>query len=397
MSKSVSNLKDSVSGMLQGLNLNNVRNLNTLLERTVRQLLIELDIPEAVARNNFVLYDGVTDYTAPVNMFEAGIVDIRPQGIHRTPNSVVQKQFGDQFDREKDWVTTGYKTTVEYNKGMGILRVASNAASPRIELDPMTATTGWVAAGSASGLVADQSIYWQAPASLKFTLTGASTGTLTKTISSTDLTDYLNVGVVFLAVYAADISNLTSITMNIGSSASNYYSVTASTGFVKAFASGEQQLISFDLSTATTTGTPVITKMNYLQFSFLTAGTINNFHMGDSFISLPAPQTLIYNTPSVFQPTGTTTINSSITDVTDTILLNDAAYAIYELKAAVNVAEQQGGTLSSGVVQVLDQKLNGVRGYRGILIQAGLIDLYRADNPSQELRMVGSYYEGIYG
>lgn len=391
--RTVANLRDSVSGMLQGMNLNNVTALNTALERTARQVCVKLDIPEATLRQNLTLYDGVTDYLAATDMFASAIVDLRPQGQIRWADDGVQKQPPMEFDQQKGWVNGLTKVTVEYNKGTGLLRVASPYPTPRIELDSMSVTTGWTAAGSASGLIADATVYWQAPSSLRFNLTGASTGTLTKTTPSVDLTAYQGVGVGFLAIRTPSATNLTSIELRIGSSAANYYSVIVTTGFIKAFTANEWMLVAFDLSTATTVGTPVITAMTYSQLRIVHAATLTNFYVGDLWLSLPTPQTLIYQTSAIFLPVSTTQPINTITANSDQILLNDAAYAIYELECAIAVAKQQGGTLASGVVSGYQQDLNGVRGYRGILIQAGLIDLYRADNPSQEIRMVGSYYE----
>lgn len=388
--KTISNLRDSVSGMLQGLNLNNVTNLNTAFERTARQLCVKLDIPEATLRNNFVLYDGVTDYVLPTNMFASAIIDIRPQGQNRWWGDGVQKQPSEEFDQQKGWVTST-KTTVEYDRGTGILRIVSPYPTPRIELDPMTYTTGWTAAGSAGSLVADATVFWQTPSSLRFTLTGASTGTLTKSTPSVDLTDYLNVGVGFLAFRTPSGSNLTSIELRIGSDASNYYSVIVTTGFLKAFTSGDWMLASFDLSTATTVGTPVITAMDYSQIRIVTAATLTNFYVGDLWIALPSPSTLIYQTSAIFLPTGATTPINTITNNNDQVLLNDSAFAIYEIECANAIAGQQGGVLGEPLIQGFKADLGGVQGK-----SPGLIDSYRADNPSQELRTVGSYYE-IYG
>lgn len=390
--KTVSNLRDSVSGMLQGLNLNNVTNLYTAFERVARQTCVLLDIPEATLRGNLTLYDGVVDYPAPTDMFASAIVDIRPQGQDRWYGDTVQKQPLAEFDQRKGFVTST-KTTVEYDKGTGIIRVVSPYPTARIELDAMTATTGWAAAGSASALTADSTVYWQSPSSLRLLLTGASTGTLTKTIPSQDLTAYKSVGVGFLAFRTPDATNTTSIELRIGSSASNYYSVIVTTGFLQGFASNEWQLASFDLSTATTTGTPDVTKITYAQLRIIHGATLTNFYVGDLWISLPTPNTLIYQTSAIFLPTTSTTPINTITDTTDKVLLNDSAYAIYELKCAIDIAQQQGGTLASGVIATLSQELNGVRGYRGVLVQMGLLDSYRADNPSQELRMIGSYYD----
>ena len=388
--KTVSNLRDSVSGMLQGLNLNNVTNLNVALERTARQVCNKLKIPEATLRSNFTLYDGVVDYLLPTNIFASAVVDLRPQGNARWWNDNVQKQPIEQFDLEKNW-NTSTKFTTEYDNGTGILRVVSPMPMPRIELDPMTATTGWTAGGTASTPVLDSSVYWQAPDSLRFNVT-TGVGTLSKTITQVDLTDYQSVGVAFLAFKTPSGSNLTSIELRIGSDSSNYYSVTVTSGFIKAFTTNEWMLAAFDLSTATTVGSPVITAIDYVDILVTAAATLTNFYVGDLWISLPFPSTLIYQTSAIFLPSGGSTPLNTITANTDQILLNDSAYAIYELECAIEVAQQQGGTLASGVINTLDQKLNGIRGYRGILIQLGLIDLYRGDNPSQEIRVVGDYY-----
>lgn len=388
--KTVSNLRDSVGGMLQGLNLNNVTNLYTAFERTARQVCIKLDIPEATLRSNLTLYDGVVDYLAPTDMFASAIVDIRPQGQERWYGDKVQKQPLAEFDQEKGWIT-GTKATVEYDKGTGLLRVVSLVPTARIELDSMTETTGWTAAGSAASLVADSTVFWQSPSSLRFTLTGASTGTLTKSISSVDLTDYLNVGVGFLAFRTPSGSDLTSIELRIGSDSTNYYSVIVTTGFIKSFTSGDWMLASFDLSTATTIGSPTITAIDYVQIRIVHGATLTNFYVGDLWISLPSPSTLIYQTSAIFLPTSATTPINTITANTDQILLNDSAFAIYEIECAKTIAEQQGGILASPLIQGFKADLGGVVGR-----PPGLIDMYRADNPSQELRTVGSYYD-MYG
>jgi hypothetical protein len=391
--KTISNLRDSVSGMLQGLNLNNVTNLNTALERTARQVCVKLDIPEATLRQNLTTYDGVIDYLAPTDMFASAIVDLRPQGMDRDYNATVQKQPIETFDREKGWVNVGYKTAVEYDKGTGILRISSAAPVAKLEIDPMTAVTGWTAGGSASGILADSTVFWQSPSSIRFLLTGASSGTLTKTTPSLDLTNYQGVGVGFLAFRTPSASNLTSIELRIGSDASNYYSVTVTAGFIKAFTANDWMLASFDLSTATTVGTPVVTTIDYTQIIVTHGATLTNFYVGGLWISLPSPQTLIYQTSAIFLAAGATQPSATIVNTADQVLLNDSAYAIYEVECALEIAAQQGGTLANGVIQNLSRKLNGVKAAGGIVTELGLIDSYRADNPSQEIRMTGSYYD----
>ena len=384
--KTVANMRDSVSGMLQGLNLNNVTNLYVAFERVARQLVLELSIPETIATQQFSLYDGVTDYQAPADMFATGIVDIRQQGTSRSPTDSVQKQYIGQWDRSKNWVSQGTKMTVEYDKGTGVLRVASSHTIPRIEIDPMTETTGWTADGVVvSGLTTDVSTSWRSPSSLMLTAT-IGTGTITKTITSTDLTSYQTFSKAFLAFYAPDISDLAYVTLKIGSSASNYYQMQASTGTIRPFTSGLWQLASFDMETKTTVGTPDITKMTYAQVGFTSTGTIYNLHVGGLWFSLPSPHELLYPTDAIFLPSGSTTPIQTITNNSDSIILNNSAYAIYEVKCAIEVSLQQGGSLSSGIMNALIQRLHGSPN------TIGMMQKYRADNPAQELRTVGSYY-----
>lgn len=393
--KTVANLKDSVSAQLSGLSLNNVRNLNGAFERTARKLAGIIDIPENTIQQALNIYDGVMDYPANASMYGTSFVDLRPQGVTRFGDDSVQKMPGAQFDREKAYIGDSTNITCEYNQGAGVVRIVTPYPTARIELDPMTATTGWTASGSASNLATDASVLWQSPSSLRFKLTGASTGILSKTVTTNDLTAYQGVGLVFLAVRVPTAASLTSITLKLGSSASAYYSVTATAAFLGAFKDNTWQLVAFDLSTATTVGSPTITAMKYVELDFITTATLANVWVGDIWIALPYPATLLYKGTNLFQADTTTTPLPTITNNNDTILLTDEAYVIYEVLCAVEVAMQQGGTLASGLIATLDQSLNGIRGYRGVLVQPGLLDLYRARNPSDRLPTVGNYYEGF--
>lgn len=393
--KTVANLNDSVSAILQGLNLNNVKNLFGAYERTARQLAQKISIPTAMGRQEIVIYDGVIDYLSPTDLLGTNIVDIQPQGSTRNLNDYVYKEGISDFDRKKNWLSNGTDITFEARKGTDIMRVVSTRATPKIELDPMTATTGWTAAGSASGITLDETVYYQESASLRFLLTGASTGTLTKTIPQQDLTSYVGVGVAFLAIRipsSQTLANLTSITIKIGSDSSNYYTVTSTTGFLGAFTLGEWLLVPFDLATATTVGTPTNTTIIYAQISVTTAGTITNFYVGDFWISLPSPNTVIYETASIFMASGSNP-SQSISTSGDTINLNDAAYAIYEQECAATVAMQQGGTMASGIIATINETLNGRVARNGRKVADGLYDIYWAANPSQSIKQVANWYD----
>ncbi len=390
----VANLKDGVAAMLSGVDLNNVDNLNGALERAARTLVQKADVPEACGTQNITLYAGVTDYLCDTRIFGTAINDIRPQGVSRNANDFAYKQPGEQFDRTKNYNYNGTHTTFEFVNGVPIIRISSVLPTAQIVLDTMTQVGNWVAAGTASGLTVDTTAYYQSPASLRFTQ-ATGTGTLTETLdNSLDLSTYQTVGVAFLAIRIPDgatASNLTSISLKLGSDNSNYSSVTETEGFLGAWVAGEWLLVAFDYSAATDTGTPDWSAIDYIQVSLITTSNMVNFRVGGLWISLPTPAQILYQSAAIFKsgvlPTASTIVNNN-----DVIILNDPAYNLYEYESALAVLQQTGATAASPIMETLRRVLDG-NGSTDV----GLYARFRGDNPSQELRMVGSYYDNSSG
>lgn len=382
----VAELKAGVQGLLQNITLSKVVNLNGAIERAARTVVQQADVPEASGMQPITLYDGVYYYEAPDILFGGAINLIRRQGEASNPLDYNYKVPVDTFTRTKQFLPNGYMIDVEYKNGTAMLGISSPIPKPRIIIDPMNDTEGWIAGGSASGLVEDETVYYQQPASLRFTLTGSSTGTLTKTLTQPlDLTAYEGVGVVFLAVYTPSATDFTSATVRLGSSASDYFSVSNTEGFLGAWTANDWTLIALDLAGATETGTVDIENVDYVQVRLAHTATIVNFRVGYLWTSLPMPNEILFQSSAIFRTTAGVQ-SQTITSDGDTIILNDAAYTLLEYEAALNVAMQQGGDLASGQVQMFRAILYGSTN------DQGMYNLYRADNPSAELRTVGSYY-----
>lgn len=386
----VSNLKDSVAGLLSGIDLGNVDNLDGALERAARTLVQKADVPEASGLQNITLYNGVFDYACATDIFGTSINDIRPQGITRNIDDFVYKRPEELFDRTKGYNYNGTMATFEYSNGVPIIRIVSNQTIQKINIDPMNSTDDWVAAGSVSGLTEDTAVYYQQPASLRFTLTGSSSGTLTKTLTnSIDISSYENVGVAFLAIEiptGSTATNLTSIALKLGSNSSNYDSVSETEGFLGAWIAGQWLLVAYDFAGATSTGTPDWSAIDYIQVTLNHTATFTNFRLGGLWISQPYQAQILYQSAAIFKASGANA-STSITDNNDTIILNDPAYTIYEIESAIAILQQTGASAGNAVMETFKRMLSGEGD------EIGLYGHYRGDNPSQELRMVGNYYD----
>lgn len=395
--RTVGELKLSVAGLLQGTNLNRVTNVDGAIERGARTLLQQADVPEASGIQNLTLYGGVDFYAINPLIFGGAINLILPQGqVPNWTDGNVKVQL-DTFSQQRQRLSNGYMVTVQYNKGVPLLGIASPNIFPQAILDPMNATDGWVAGGTASGLTTDTTNYYQQPAALRFTVTGVGTGTITKTESNpSDLSTYQGVGVAFLAFQipsGTSATDLATLSLKLGSDSGNYSLVTDSTGFLGAWTSGEWLLAAFDFSASSTAGTPDWSAIDYVQVLVGTLGTITNFRAGGLWLSLPCPHNLYYQTAAIFQNVVTGVISNVISADSDLVLLSDPAFALLEYESAITIAFQNGGSTAAGDVALLNETLHGLRARNGAMIQAGLYDRYIANNPSSELRTIGSYYE----
>lgn len=380
--------KDEIQALLQGTILSRVGNVNGALERAARTTVQQADIPEASGKESINLYGGVYYYTAPTTLYGTAINLIRRQGEASNPWDYNYKVPIDEFTRGKRRTPNGYMLDLEYRNGVAVLGISTPNVTPKIVIDTMSATTGWTSGGSLSALAQDTTSYYEQPASLRFTLTGASAGFIEKTLTnSLNLSTYETAGTVFLAINTPNASTLTSLVLRLGSDSSNYVEVTQTTGFLGTIIANDWLLVAFDLSTATTTGTPNFSAIDYTRLTVNHTATITNFRMGGLFTALPVPHEILFQSSAIFLPAGSSAPLQAITSDGDTILLNDAAYNLFLHEAALTIAMQEGGSMETGYGQTLNGILHGMGN------NMGLYNLYRADNPSESLRNVGTYYD----
>lgn len=389
----VAQLKDKIKGLLGNIDITKIPDFNGAIERAARSMSQKITIPEAGGRRPYLVYDQVFDNVAPPTIFGGAVVDFRPQGVVRTPWDDTYRQQVMAFDQTKCLLSNGVALTFEWRNGVPIMRVAKTRAPTSTLIDPMDSITGWVAGGHATSLALDSQVYYQSPYALRFSASTSGDSYLEKTLTNTiDLTNYKGVGMVFLALYTPDATDLTSISLRLGSSSANYVLASATQGFVGAWWANDYLLVALDLSQVTTVGTPDFTKMNYVRVTATTTTAINNIRFGRLFVGLGAPYELLFKTAAIFLDSSGNP-SSQITSDNDQIILNDAAFTILEHEGAITAYMNSGGSQASGQVAALAGNLNGARTRTGAVIQLGLYDLYRAANPSEALETVGNWYE----
>ena len=233
----VAQLKDGVAGILTGIDLNQVTNVNTALQRGAKMVSSKISIPEASARMSYMIYDGVYDYLAPASIFGGSFTDFRPQGAIRNYNDYVYRKQVEDFDRTKSFKYNGVDVTFEYQYGTPILRVVSARTAQRGTLDTCTQIGNWVAGGSASTLIVDSTVIYQQPGALLFTMAANGvTGYIQETFSNpVNLTSYQTAGVIFVAVMLPDTTSISSVTIKLGNNSSNYYQATATASMIGPF------------------------------------------------------------------------------------------------------------------------------------------------------------------
>ena len=99
--RTVGEHKTAVAGILTGIDLDSVTNVNGALARAARITAQKTDAPEAIGRQAITLYDGVFTYAISENIFGTSLMDFRPQGNSRTFLDFVYKQPIEMFDRTK--------------------------------------------------------------------------------------------------------------------------------------------------------------------------------------------------------------------------------------------------------------------------------------------------------
>lgn len=383
---SVTNAKSELEAMLHGTTLDQISNIYGVFNRAARQVLLDLD-PQETKRAFLTnpIFNGVFDYSNISDLKGDKIIDIRPQVSRQLTDNFVQK-YSKQFDLKKDF-TLQPQFIVDFDSGNRSIRINYANRNQSILINNADSLTGngtWAASGNASSLAQDTVNFASGGASLSFNLAAvAGTGILTNsTFGASDLTAHLNLSTLFMWVYMPTGSAFTSVELRWGSSSANYWTSTATQTFEgNAFNNG-WNLLSFNWSSATKVGNPVVSTTNYLQTILTYNGTLQTgARINGIYSRLGIVMDILYYSKYLFRDATTGTFQETVTDDSNFINLDTETMNVFLYQLAVQTFQQQGGMNSP----------TDMNYYQGLYTEA--LRRYRKSYKSEVQIPTSTYYE----
>lgn len=224
------------------------------------------DLPTSVAT---AVQSNKYEFHCPTDLKGRKIIDI----VKRTdrPTTAQYRLVGEEeFDRRK--TVDRYLVSISDNSlerrllVSGIDEITTETVN---SVDSVTGNGTWSAVGGASAVANETESFVEGDGAVSFTsdLGSATAGIKNSTMTAVDIEAISdNDGSVYVWVYIPEASNITSFTLDIGSSSTAYRSMTVThTTDLVAFYAG-WNLLRFDFGDATDTGTPDMGAVDYVSF-----------------------------------------------------------------------------------------------------------------------------------
>lgn len=360
MSYSVANLYQDLEGVMHGTTLNQITNLEGVVDRAARKLLLDVDPQETIREVPFStpIFDSVFEYALAPDVKGISILDIRPQ-VNRTARDIFNQDYSQQFNlaaQQNGQNGLLSQFNIKFNSSLKTIEINSATAPPAIITNTASGTGingTWTAGGDASGLV-DNNINWVANGgSLQFNIAAGVDPVLGNLVNSTsdslDLSEQYNQSTMFLWTYLPTGDQFNSVKLRWGSSASDYYEGTATmTQAGTAFQNGWNQC-AFIWKDATVVGSPDVTAITYVRVEWSTTGELQTGVLLNN-ITCQMGQILnyLYYSKYLFRSASTLAFQENTDDPSNLINLDTESYNMLFYMTAYLASQQQQGKNALG-------------------------------------------------
>jgi hypothetical protein len=350
----ITTLKSELVGFLHGTTLNKISNISGVINRSARQLLLDIDPQETIriAELTNPVMDDVFEYALPTDLKGTKIIDIRPQ-INRGTTDVFLHRYNQQFDLQK-LNSNQDAFTVNFNAASKSIRINAHGLSSRIMINDAVSLTDngtWtVDEVVATGLIADQINRKYGASSLKCNMSGGTEGYLVNSdMTAIDLSDHEDESTLLMWVYLPDASTFTSVTLYWGSSATAYWYYAATTRQDGTAFQDGWNLVSFPWASATQVLSPDSSAVDYCKILFTYDGTANAGVRVNSIMSnLGVIMEIEYYSKYLFRDASTGAFEETTTEDTDLINLDTETFNLFLYQIAIQVMQELQGVNAKG-------------------------------------------------
>lgn len=347
MAYSITNLTADVIAALHGTQNNQIQNYFGMINRAGRQLLQDIDPMETkrVQPISGMVYNEVFDYPVATDLKGNKVIDLFPQ-VGRYPSDVWQSFYNQEFDLTKGLPWSGDMFTVLYNTGLRSIRINAPFLTAPVTLNTVSVITGngtWSTSGTASNLQQDNVRYATSGSSLEFNATTGAASIVNSTSSAVNLTSNLNQSTMFVYVYMPSASQFTSVNLQWGSDASDYYSVTTSVTQQNTVFQDGWNLLAFPWLGATVVGTPNVSSITYLKVTCNVTAAQTGIHVNGIASNLGSILNMEYYSKYLFRDAITGAFQENVTDGSNLINLDTDSYnLLFYLVMSFAVQQLQG-------------------------------------------------------
>ncbi len=348
MSYSVLDLKNDLSGVLHGTTDNQIQNLDGVIDRGARQLLLDVDPQETKRTLEFVapIFNTVFDYPIAADVKGNKIIDIFPQ-VQRLPRDIWLQSYNQAFDVAKQNIYASPNMfTMNFNTGLKTIRINAPYLNVPVVVNQIEAIADngtWAVGGTAASLAVNNSNFVQGSGSLQFNTTVGAAYIENSTMSAIDLSNVVNQSSLFTWVYVPTGTSLTSVDLRWGSSSANYYHKTVTVNQEgNAFVNGWNQC-QFDWATASTVGSPNSAAINYARITLNVTGTLTGCLINGLDSILGTILSYEYYSKYLFRDSSTGAFQENVTDDSNLVNLDTDSYNLLFNQVAYLATQQQQG------------------------------------------------------
>lgn len=387
----VNNLFSTALRVFSGVSKNSFSDPNGIIADAVRMVATNVDLIEAkkVVPLTPALYLGDNLYQIPEDV--STITDISPAGGRRYENEA-SFTLTDPMTIARDYSNTGIDYAIEYRMGLKLLRVQPGiiADTPVIlhDCNSLTDSGTVTASGDAGNLDVNTVFYLNGTGAVDFDIT-PSAGNAYIEFALTDAVDISSLtrdGSFTAGVYVPSelVGKLTSVTIRVGSSSSDYYQMTATkTSYGGDFVEG-YNIVRFVRRSATTTGTPVDTDIDYIRVDL--AHTLTSTVLGVKLDVIAGHKGLGYNLSYysqyrfISETTGLAIEFPTNIGLMDKVVIDNDAYDLVVNEAWKIMDLELRGEAGGAVYKLAERELRGIW---GDFSNPGLYERYRLKHPSE--------------